>query len=255
MKCVIVIPTYDESHTLERLISAIFSVMDDCQVVIVDDDSPDGTGAIAERLAEEEPGKLHVIHRQGRMGLGSAYKEGFKYALEHTDAQYIFEMDADFSHDPKYLLDFLEKAQVSDMVVGSRYYNGISIVNWPLPRLIISKFGTWYARRITGLPLTDATSGFKCFKRQVLERIDFDKIRSNGYAFQIETSYWAWLKGFRIEEIPIIFVDRDSGQSKMSFKIAMEAAYRVVRLALENLFKTKPRGTVNLTRKVKTKRI
>ncbi|RJP65661.1 MAG: polyprenol monophosphomannose synthase [Candidatus Abyssobacteria bacterium SURF_17] len=237
MKAIVVIPTINERENLERLIPEILAV-DGVEVLIVDDNSSDGTGTLADRLALET-GRVHVLHRPMRMGFGTAYIDGFKYALSNTDAQYIFEMDADFSHDPKYLPDFLEAMHDADLVVGSRYLKGISIVNWPLNRLIISKMGNWYARAVTRLPLTDVTAGFKCFRREVLENIDLDSIHSNGYSFQIEISYIVWKKGFRVKEIPIVFVDRTIGESKITYGIVWEAVWRVWSLRFKHLFARK----------------
>lgn len=235
MKAIVVVPTFNERDNLEKLIPAILAVDDGMDVLVVDDNSSDGTGTVADQFALET-GRVHVLHRPLRMGLGSAYIDGFKYALKHTDAEYIFEMDADFSHDPKFIPDFLEAIQDADLVVGSRYTRGISIVNWPLNRLIISKMGNWYARTITRLPLTDVTAGFKCFRRELLEQLDLDGIRSNGYSFQIEMSYMVWKKGFRIKEISVIFVDRTIGESKITYGIVWEAIWRVWVLRFRHLF-------------------
>ena len=229
-----VIPTLNERENLEKLIPIILTIDDRIDVLVVDDNSSDGTGTVADRFALET-GKVHVLHRPVRMGLGSAYIDGFKYALNNTDAKYIFEMDADFSHDPCYLSDFLEAIEDADLVVGSRYLKGISIVNWPLNRLIISKLGNWYARTVTGLPFTDVTAGYKCFRRELLERLDLDSIHSNGYSFQIEMSYKAWKEGFRIKEISIIFVDRTSGESKITYGIVWEAVWRVWALRFKHM--------------------
>jgi dolichol-phosphate mannosyltransferase len=226
MKALIVIPTLNERENIEQLLPAIFNLQDGIHVLIVDDNSSDGTGELAEQFAQET-GKVHVLHRPDRMGLGSAYIDGFKYALKNTDAKYVFEMDADFSHDPKFVPDFLEAIENADLVIGSRYLKGISIVNWPLNRLIISKIGNWYASTITGLPLTDVTAGYKCFRRELLEQLDLDDLHSNGYSFQIEMNYSVWKKGFRIKEIPIVFVDRTIGESKITYGIVWEAIWRV----------------------------
>lgn len=238
MKALVVIPTLNERENIEKLLPAVLEAGDGVHVLIVDDNSSDGTGELADQYALET-GRVHVLHRPTRMGLGSAYIDGFKYALENTDAQYVFEMDADFSHDPKYLPDFLEAIQNADLVVGSRYVKGISIVNWPLNRLIISKIGNWYAGMVTGLPLTDVTAGFKCFRRELLERLDLDDLHSNGYSFQIEMSYKVWKQGFRIKEIPIVFVDRTVGESKITYGIVWEAVWRVWALKFKYLFDKK----------------
>lgn len=235
MESLVIIPTINERENLEKLIPVVLAIDESIDILIVDDNSTDGTAALADQYALDT-GRVHVLHRPSRMGFGSAYVDGFKYAIEHTDAKYIFEMDADFSHDPKYLPDFLEMIQDADLVIGSRYVNGISIVNWPLNRLIISIFGNWYARTITGLPLTDLTAGFKCFRRELLEQIDLDSIRSNGYSFQIEVNYLVWKSGFRIKEVPIIFIERTIGESKITGKIVREAVWRVWALKFRYLF-------------------
>lgn len=235
MKALVVIPTLNERENVEKLLPVIFNLGDGFHVLIVDDNSSDGTGALADQFALET-GKAHVLHRPRRMGLGSAYIDGFKFALKNTDAQFVFEMDADFSHDPKYLPDFIDAMRDADLVVGSRYKRGISIVNWPLNRLIISKIGNWYASTVTGLPLTDVTAGFKCFRRELLEKLDLDDLHSNGYSFQIEMSYKVWKKGFRIKEIPIVFVDRTVGESKITYGIVWEAIWRVWALKFKYMF-------------------
>jgi dolichol-phosphate mannosyltransferase len=238
MKAIVVIPTLNERANVEKLLPAIFEIANGIHILIVDDNSSDGTGALADQFALET-GRVHVLHRPTRMGLGSAYIDGFKYALKSTDAQYIFEMDADFSHDPKFIPDFLEAIKEADLVVGSRYVRGISIVNWPLNRLIISKMGNWYAELVTGLPLTDVTAGYKCFRRELLEQFDLDDLHSNGYSFQIEMSYKVWKQGFRIKEIPIVFVDRTIGESKITYGIVWEAVWRVWALKFKYMFNKK----------------
>lgn len=230
MKTLIVIPTYNEKENILKLIPLVKKAVKGVNILVVDDASPDKTGAAVAALAKKDRA-IKLISRSGKLGLGTAYVEGFKYALKHG-YDYIFEMDADFSHDPQYLKNFLEEIKENDLVIGSRYINGVSVVNWPIRRLMLSKFAGFYARTITGLPLTDCTSGFKCFKRKVLESIDLDKIHSDGYAFQIEMHYKAWKKGFKIKETPIIFVDRHSGSSKMSHGVIMEAAVIVWKLRL-----------------------
>jgi dolichol-phosphate mannosyltransferase len=201
----------------------------------VDDNSPDGTGKIADRLAAEIE-RVHVLHRAGKLGLGTAYLEGFKWALER-DFEYVFEMDADFSHNPKHLPEFLVAIADADLVLGSRYLNRrVTVVNWPMTRLLLSYGANIYAKLVTGHKLYDATGGFKCFKRQVLEAIDLDKVGSNGYAFQIEMSFRAKRKGFKIVEIPIVFVDRTDGESKMSGKIVREAVWMVWKLRVQSIF-------------------
>ena len=233
MEALVVIPTYNEKQNIENLIKAILDIKETIQVLVVDDNSPDGTGEIVDRLASENE-RVHIIHRGRKMGLGSAYIAGFKWALANTDAQYIFEMDADFSHDPASIPDFLEAIKDNDLVIGSRYLNGITVVNWPLSRLILSYSANIYTRIITGLPLKDATGGFKCFRREVLQALPLDRIRSDGYSFQIEVNFLCWKKGFRIKEIPIIFIDRRVGESKMNRKIVWEAAFMVWRLRFMN---------------------
>jgi dolichol-phosphate mannosyltransferase len=199
----------------------------------VDDNSPDGTGQMADQMALTES-RVHVLHRPGKGGLGKAYLAGFRWALER-DYEFIFEMDADFSHDPKFLPQFLEAAQHADLVIGSRYKTGVNVINWPISRLLLSLGANQYARWITGLPVEDSTGGFKCFRRRVLEAIEFERVRSNGYSFQIEMSFRAWKKGFRLVEIPIVFVDRADGQSKMNKRIVREAIWMVWWLRLKSL--------------------
>lgn len=230
----VVVPTYNEKENIERLTAQVLAVDPGLEILIVDDNSPDGTGDIADRMAAENP-RVHVMHRPGKMGLGSAYREGFRYALER-DYELVFEMDADFSHDPKYLPDFLAAADECDLVIGSRYVSGINVVNWPMSRLLLSYGASFYTRVITGLPVRDPTAGFKCFNRRVLESLDLDSIQSEGYSFQIEVHFKVWRKGFRIKEIPIIFIDRHSGTSKMSRKIVFEAVWMVWWLKLQALF-------------------
>ena len=233
MEALVVIPTYNEKQNIENLIKTILAIKDTIHVLVVDDNSPDGTGEIVDKLASEYE-RVHIIHREKKMGLGSAYIAGFKWALTNTDAQYIFEMDADFSHDPASIPDFLEAIRDNDLVIGSRYLNGITVVNWPLSRLILSYSANIYTRVITGLPLKDATGGFKCFRREVLQALPLDRIKSDGYSFQIEVNFLCWKKGFRIKEIPILFVDRRVGESKMNRKIVWEAAFMVWRLRFMN---------------------
>ncbi|MBI4778184.1 polyprenol monophosphomannose synthase [Candidatus Desantisbacteria bacterium] len=228
-KVMVVIPTYNERKNIEALIPAILNVAPDFHVVVVDDNSPDGTGGFVEDLGKKNS-QIHVIRRRGKLGLGTAYIEGFKYALRER-ADYIFQMDADFSHDPRYMPDFIEKMSEYDVVLGSRYINGISVVNWDFKRLLLSKGATKYVNMITGLGLTDTTGGFKCFRREAMVGINLDKIRSTGYSFQIEMSFMTKEKGFRIGETPIIFVDRHVGTTKMSLGIAIEAVCMVWMLA------------------------
>jgi dolichol-phosphate mannosyltransferase len=234
MEALIVIPTYDESENIETLITTLFLLEADLDVLVVDDNSPDGTGDIVERMQREND-KIHLLRRPGKMGLGSAYIAGFKWALENTDAKYVFEMDADFSHDPSAIPQFLENIQRADLVLGSRYLNGITVVNWPLSRLILSVSANIYSKIITGMPLKDATGGFKCFRREVLKALPLDKIKSDGYSFQIEVNYLVWKHGFTVVEIPIMFVDRRTGTSKMSRRIIWEAAFLVWKLRFDSI--------------------
>lgn len=227
------VPTYNESENLPRIVPAILAQDPRLDVLVIDDGSPDGTGKLADQMAAAEP-RVHVLHRTAKEGLGKAYLAGFAWALAR-DYAYVFEMDADFSHDPKYLKDFLSSIGDADLVLGSRYKTGVNVVNWPMGRLLLSFFANKYVRWVTGMPLTDATGGFKCFRRKVLEGIDLGKVRSNGYSFQIEMSFRATRKGFRLLEIPIVFVDRMEGQSKMNKKIVREAIWMVPWLRLSAL--------------------
>jgi len=217
------------------VVPAILSQDPRIHILVVDDNSPDGTGALADRLSEIEP-RVQVLHRTAKEGLGKAYLAGFRWALAR-EYEVIFEMDADFSHDPERIGDFLRAIEDADLVLGSRYVKGVNVINWPISRLLLSLGANLYARIVTGLPLTDATGGFKAFRRQVLEAIDLDKVRSNGYAFQIEMSFIAWKKGFRLKEIPIVFTDRMEGQSKMNKRIVREAIWMVWWLRLRALFR------------------
>lgn len=233
MKITVVIPTYNERENIEKLCNSILCQDDRIHILIVDDNSPDGTGEIADRLSYTMP-RVKVLHRSGKLGLGSAYREGFRIALDEN-SDYIIEMDADFSHDPAMLPQFIEKIGQCDVVIGSRYINGVSVVNWPIRRLILSYCASVYTRIITGLKLSDCTGGFKCFRREVLEAIDIDSIRSDGYSFQIEMNYRCNEKGFKICEVPIIFVDRHAGTSKMSKQIVREAVFMVWKLKLGSI--------------------
>ena len=231
----VVIPTYNEVGNLTPLAEQVLAQDARLEILVVDDRSPDGTGQLAEALAQKEP-RLHVLHREAKLGLGTAYITGFKWALERG-YDFVFEMDADFSHDPAHLKDFLKAIADADLVLGSRYLGGkVTVVNWPMGRLVLSYCANIYARRITGLRIWDLTGGFKCFRRRVLEAIDLSQVRSNGYAFQIEMSVRAWRKGFTLKETPIVFVDRTEGQSKMNRSIVREAVWMVPRLRLMTLF-------------------
>ncbi len=233
-RSLIIIPTYNEADNVLKIIPEVLAQDEGFHVLIVDDNSPDGTAAIVKGMQGEEK-RIHLLERPGKLGLGTAYVAGFKYALTHG-FDYIFEMDADFSHDPKALPKLLEKAEEYDLVIGSRYIAGVNVVNWPMSRLILSYSANLYTRIITGLPVRDATAGFKCYRRVVLENIDLDSITSNGYSFQIETNFMAWKKGFRLCEVPIVFVDRRAGTSKMSKHIVYEAAWMVWKLKFRSIF-------------------
>ncbi len=228
MKAIIVIPTYNEADNIERLIHEIHAEKNDMNVLVVDDNSPDGTAAIVKKMMKSDV-RIHLIERPGKMGLGTAYCDGFAYSIEKGfDA--VFEMDADFSHDPKEIPAFLKELENNDLVIGSRYITGVNVVNWPLSRLLLSYGASLYTRVITGMPVKDPTGGFKCFRAEALKKIDLDTIHSNGYGFQIEMNYRMWKLGARIKEIPIIFIDRRSGVSKMNKKIVWEAIFMVWKL-------------------------
>jgi dolichol-phosphate mannosyltransferase len=229
----VVVPTYNERVNLPLVVPAILQQDPRLEVLVVDDNSPDGTGQLADELAAST-GRVHVLHRPAKSGLGKAYLAGFRWGLEQK-YDLIFEMDADFSHDPKFLGDFVRATDEADVVIGSRYRTGVNVINWPISRLLLSIGANQYARWITGLPLADSTGGFKCFRREVLEAIDFEKVRSNGYSFQIEMSFRAWKKGFRLLEIPIVFTDRVEGQSKMDGRIVREAIWMVWWLRLKSM--------------------
>jgi len=224
----VIIPTYNEAANVRLITAAVFAACPQAHILFVDDNSPDGSGRLADALGQADP-RVHVLHKQDKQGLGRAYIAGFKWALERR-YRYIFEMDADFSHNPAELPKFIKIAANADLILGSRYINGIRIVNWPLSRLILSKGASLYVRLLTGMPFSDPTGGYKCFRREVLEAINLDRIRSNGYSFQIEMTHTAWKLGFRIVEVPIIFEDRHSGQSKMNAAIVREALGMVLRL-------------------------
>ena len=232
-RALVVVPTYNECENLPQIVPAILGQDARLEILVVDDGSPDGTGSIADAFAAADP-RVHVLHRPVKEGLGRAYLAGFAWALER-DYTHIFEMDADFSHDPSNLPRFLDASADADLLVGSRYKNGVNVINWPMSRLLLSWFANKYARWVTGLDLTDATGGFKCFRREVLAAMPFDKVRSNGYAFQIEMTFRAWKKGFRIREIPIIFTDRMEGRSKMNGRIVREAIWMVWWLRAQSL--------------------
>lgn len=230
----VVIPTFNEVDNVRALIPRLLALPHPLEVLVVDDASPDGTAAAVREFMATVP-RVHLIERPGKMGLGSAYIAGFRYALAHG-ADVVFEMDADFSHDPAAIPEFLDAIRDCDVVLGSRYLNGVTVVNWPLSRLILSYSANLYTRILTGLPIRDATGGFKCIRRQVLETIDLSRIRSDGYSFQVEVSFQAYRLGFRIREIGIVFTDRRVGISKMSRKIIFEATWMVWRLFLIRVF-------------------
>jgi dolichol-phosphate mannosyltransferase len=234
MEKLVIIPTYNERDNIGPLLDRLLELPYGLEVLVVDDGSPDGTARLVEERRSRDP-RVHLIERPAKAGLGSAYREGFRYALERG-AEFIFEMDADFSHDPASIGEFLDAARDADLVLGSRYLRGVTVVNWPLSRLILSYTANLYTRVITGLPVRDATGGYKCFRRRALEGIRLDRVHSDGYAFQIEVTFKCWKRGFRIKEIPILFVDRRAGVSKMSRRIIWEAAWLVWRLRLADLF-------------------
>lgn len=233
-KALIIFPTYNEKDNIEKIVHAVLPLDPRIHVLIVDDNSPDGTGKIADKLVAELE-KVNVLHRAKKEGLGRAYIAGFRWAIER-EFDYIFEMDADFSHSPEYIKDFLREIVDYDVVLGSRYISGVNVINWPMSRLLLSYFANMYTRIVTGLPIRDATGGFKCFRREVLEAIDLDGVHSAGYSFQVEMSMRCWAKGFRIKEIPIIFYDRQAGESKMSKKIMREAIWMIWWLRLKLIF-------------------
>jgi dolichol-phosphate mannosyltransferase len=241
-KTLVIIPTYDEKDNVGPISRAVFGALPDAHVLFVDDNSPDGTGALIDALVVADA-RVHVLHRPGKQGLGRAYIAGFKWALENGFER-IVEMDADFSHDPAALPRLVAAADDADLVIGSRYIGGIRVMNWPLSRLLLSTFAGYYVRLVTGLPVCDPTGGFKCFRRRVLEALDLDRVTSNGYSFQIEMNHGAWMGGFRIQEIPIVFEDRRAGYSKMNTGIAGEAFLMVLKLAWRSGFRRWPKRRV-----------
>ena len=234
LKSLVIIPTYNELENIKKITKTLFEMYPEINILVVDDNSPDGTGNFVKELTQKDS-NVHLIQRSGKMGLGTAYVAGFKYMI---DKKYdlAIQMDADFSHDPKEIKRFLEEIENADLIIGSRYITGVNVINWPMQRLLLSYFANIYTKIVTGLPLKDATGGFKCFRREVLEAINLDKIRSNGYSFQIEMNYKAWKKGFRIKEVPIIFTDRVEGTSKMSKKVVREAVTMVWKLRFRSMF-------------------
>ncbi len=233
-KTLVIIPTYNEMENIPRILPIVLAQDDSINILIVDDNSQDGT---AQFVIDQQKlnSRLHLIQREKKLGLGTAYIAGFKYALANS-FDYIFEMDADFSHNPDEIPNFLKAIKEYDLVLGSRYIDGVRVLNWPMRRLLLSFFASVYTRIITGMPVRDATGGFKCFKRKVLEGIDLDKVQSNGYSFQIEMTFKAYKKGFKIKEIPIVFMDRVKGTSKMSKKIVYEAVFMVWKLRMRSIF-------------------
>ncbi len=232
-RALVIIPTYNELENIRNIIPEILGQDDRLEVLVVDDNSPDGTADAVKEMMEQNQ-RIHLLEREKKMGLGTAYVAGFKYAIA-KGYDCVFEMDADFSHDPGTLPRFLESIEEYDLVLGSRYIQGVNVVNWPMKRLLLSYFANQYTRIVTGLPVRDATGGFKCFRIEVLKAIDLDRVHSNGYSFQIEMSFKAWKKGFRIHEIPIVFMDRRVGISKMSKKIVREAVTMVWRLRFQSI--------------------
>ncbi len=233
MKSIIIIPTYNELNNVQKLIPLLNELYPEMDILIVDDNSPDGTGDFVKKCSEKDS-RIHLIAREGKMGLGTAYVAGFKYMIEHK-YDLAFQMDADFSHNPEMIKELLEKIPEYDLIIGSRYVCGVNVVNWPMHRLLLSYFANKYSKIITGIPVQDATGGFKCFKREVLEAIDLNNIHSNGYSFQIEMNFKAWKKGFKIYEVPIVFIDRIEGTSKMSKKIVREAVFMVWKLRINSM--------------------
>ena len=241
---IVIIPTYNERENIENFIRAVFGLEKTFHILIIEDGSPDGTAAIVKTLQQEFPDRLFMIERKGKLGLGTAYITGFKWALEHS-YEYIFEMDADFSHNPNDLPRLYEACAVQggDVAIGSRYVSGVNVVNWPMGRVLMSYFASKYVRIVTGLPIHDTTAGFKCYRRQVLETIDLDHIRFKGYAFQIEMKFTAYKCGFKIIEVPVIFINRELGTSKMNSSIFGEAVFGVIKLKVNSWFHTFPQKT------------
>lgn len=233
-KAIVIIPTYNELNNIQKLIPELRNLYPFLDILVVDDNSPDGTGDFVKTLSEQDQA-VHLIEREDKLGLGTAYVAGYKYMLANN-YDIALQMDADFSHDPKEIKNFLNNLDKYDLIIGSRYIQGVNVINWPMQRLLLSFFANKYTKFITGLPLYDSTGGFKCFKRKVLDSIELDSIKSNGYAFQIEMNFKAWKMGFKIGEIPIIFMDRVEGSSKMSKKIVREAIFMVWKLRLRSIF-------------------
>lgn len=237
-QALLIIPTYNEIDNIDRMLTTVTTMYPELSILIIEDGSPDGTASVVKSHMQNNQ-KINMIERTGKLGLGTAYITGFKWALER-DFNFVFEMDCDFSHDPSDIKSLLEAAQTHDLAIGSRYINGIRIINWPMHRLLLSYFAGVYTRIITGLNVLDATGGFKCFTRKALETINLDKIFSNGYSFQVELNFKVWAKGLKIKEVPIVFTERRDGQSKMSGSIVWEAIFAVIRLRIKKIF-----GTLN----------
>jgi dolichol-phosphate mannosyltransferase len=233
-KSLVIIPTYNEIDNIEKMLSTLTSLYPELSILIIEDGSPDGTADVVKRFMKENS-KINIIERTGKLGLGTAYIAGFRWALER-DYEFIFEMDCDFSHDPADIPKLLEAAQTNDLAIGSRYIDGIRIINWPMHRLLLSYFAGVYTRIITGLQVLDATGGFKCFTRNALKSLNLDKVFSNGYSFQIELNFKIWSKGLNVKEVPIVFTERRDGQSKMSGGIVWEAIFAVIKLRLRKIF-------------------
>lgn len=233
-KTLLIIPTFNEIDNIERMLTTITGLYPELNILIIEDGSPDGTADVVKRFMTKND-KINIIERTGKLGLGTAYIAGFRWALD-KDYQFVFEMDCDFSHDPKDIPRLLEAAQSNDLVIGSRYIDGIRIINWPIHRLLLSYFAGVYTRIITGLDVLDATGGFKCFTRKALESLDLDRVFSNGYSFQVELNFKVWAKGLKIKEVPIVFTERRDGESKMSGGIIHEAVFAVIKLRLRKIF-------------------
>jgi dolichol-phosphate mannosyltransferase len=241
-KNIVIIPTYNEKENIENIIRKVLSLEPSFHILNIEDNSPDGTADIVKRLQKEFDGRIFMIERKGKLGLGSAYIAGFKWSCEHN-YDYIFEMDADFSHNPNDLVRLLDACEKdgADLAIGSRYITGVNVINWPMKRLLLSYYASMYVRIITGMPIRDTTAGFKCYRRKVLETIDFDKIKFKGYAFQIEMKFNTWKCGFKVKEVSIVFKDRTEGTSKMSGGIVKEAVFGVLSLKIGSWFKTYPK--------------
>lgn len=234
---IVIIPTYNEKENIEKMIRYVMAMHHDFHILVIDDGSPDGTGAIVDRLSEEFRDRVFVEHREGKLGLGTAYIHGFKWALKQ-EYEFVYEMDADFSHNPDDLIRLRQKClDGADLAIGSRYISGINVINWPLGRVLMSYGASMYVRMVTRMPVMDATAGFKCYRRKVLEKIPFGKIRMKGYGFQIELKFTAWKYGFNVQEVPIIFTDRQEGTSKMSGGIFSEAFFGVIKMKLRSFFR------------------